>query len=81
MYGSCDWTTGTYDGVSVVSIGCGDSDGVLLDGGQDLDVLQGAVGCVVVSVAAGNARAMTHSDRGGGQFCQTLVLTVYGQLI
>lgn len=54
---------------------------VLLDGGHDLDVLEGAVCCVVVSVATGNACAVAHGDRGGGQLCQALVLAVHRQLI
>lgn len=54
---------------------------VLLDGGHDLDVLEGAVCCVVVSVATGNARAVAHGDRGGGQLGQALVLAVHRQLV
>lgn len=52
-----------------------------LDGGHDLEVLEGAVGCVVVGVAAGDARAMAHGDRGGGQLHQALVLPVHRQLV
>lgn len=37
--------------------------------------------CVVVGVAAGDARAVTHGDRGGGQLHQTLVQPVHRQLI
>lgn len=54
---------------------------VLLDGGHDLDVLEGAVRCIVVGVATGNAGAMAHSDWGGGQLCQALVLAVHCQLV
>lgn len=50
-------------------------------GGHDLDVLEGAVRCGVVSVAAGNAGAVTHHDRRGGQLCQTLVHAVNCRLI
>lgn len=39
---------------------------VLLAGGHDLDVLQGAVCGVVVSIATGDAGAVAHGDRGGG---------------
>lgn len=53
---------------------------VLLDGCHDLDILKGAVCCVVVRVATGNARAVAHCDGGGGQLCQTLVLAVHRQL-
>lgn len=54
---------------------------VLLGGGHDLDVLEGAVCCVVVSVATGNAGAVAHGDRGSGQLRQALVLAVHRQLI
>lgn len=54
---------------------------VLLAGGHDLDVLEGAVCCVVVSVATGNAGAVAHCDWGGGQLCQALVLSIHRQLI
>lgn len=54
---------------------------VLFDGGHDLDVLEGAVCCVVVSVATGNACAVAHGDWGGGQLCQALVLAVHRQLV
>lgn len=37
--------------------------------------------CVVVSVATGNARAVADGDRGGGQLCQALVLSVHRQLV
>lgn len=39
------------------------------------------MGCVVVGVAAGDAGAVAHGDRGGGQLHQTLVLSVHRQLI
>lgn len=54
---------------------------VLLGGGHDLDVLEGAVCCVVVSVATGDAGAVANGDRGGGQLRQALVLAVHRQLI
>lgn len=54
---------------------------VLLDGGHDLYVLEGAVCSVIVSVATGNACAMAHSDRGRGQLRQALVLAIHCQLI
>lgn len=54
---------------------------VLLDGGHDLDVLEGAMCCVVVRVATGNACAVAHSDRGGGQLSQALVLAIHRQLV
>lgn len=54
---------------------------VLLAGGHDLDVLQGAVCRVVVSVATGDAGAVAHGDRGGGQLRQALVLAVHRQLV
>lgn len=50
-------------------------------GGHDLDVLECAVCCSVVSIAAGNAGAMTHHDRRGGQLCQTLVHAVNCRLV
>lgn len=50
-------------------------------GGHDLNVLESAVRCGVVSAAAGNARAVAHHDRRGGQLCQTLVHAVNGWLI
>lgn len=52
-----------------------------LDGRHDLDVLESAVRRVVVRVAAGDASAVAHGDRYGGQFCQALVLPVHRQLI
>lgn len=54
---------------------------VLLDGGHDLYVLEGAVCCIIVSVAAGNACSVAHGDRGRGQLSQALVLAVHCQLI
>lgn len=53
----------------------------LLHGGQDLEVLEGAVRCVVVGVAAGDARAVAHGERRGGEFHQALVQTVHRQLV
>lgn len=53
----------------------------LLGGGHDLDVLKGAVCRVVVSVATGNAGAVAHGDRAGGQLRQALVLAVHRQLV
>lgn len=50
-------------------------------GGHDLDVLQCAVRCGAVSVAAGNAGAVTHHDRRGGQLRQTLVHAVHRRLV
>lgn len=52
-----------------------------LDGGHDLEVLEGAVGCVVVGVAARDARAVAHGDRGGGHLHQALVQPVHRQLV
>lgn len=54
---------------------------VSLGGGHELDVLQGAVRSVVVSVAAGDAGAVAHGHRGGGQLRQALVLAVHRQLV
>lgn len=54
---------------------------VILLGGHDLDILEGAVCSVVVSVTARNACAVTHDDWGGGQLCQTLVLAIHSQLL
>lgn len=53
---------------------------VLLDGSHDLDILKGAVCCVVVRVATGDACAVAHGDGGGGQFRQALILAVHRQL-
>lgn len=53
----------------------------LLERGHDLDVLEGAVRRIVVGVATGNASAVAHGDRGGGQLCQALVLAVHCQLV
>ena len=39
---------------------------LLLDGCHDLDILKGAVCCVVVRVATGDACAVAHGDGGGG---------------
>lgn len=50
-------------------------------GGHDLDVLECAVCCGVVSVAAGDTGAVTHHDGRGGQLCQTLVHAVNCRLI
>lgn len=50
-------------------------------GGHDLNVLERTVCCSVVSVTAGNAHAVTHDHRRGGQLCQTLVHAINGQLI
>lgn len=50
-------------------------------GGHDLNVLERTVCRSIVSVTAGNAYAMTHDHRRGGQLCQTLVHAVNGQLI
>lgn len=50
-------------------------------GGHDLNVLESAVCRGVVSAAAGNARAVAHHDRRGGQLCQTLVQAVNCWLI
>lgn len=55
--------------------------GFLLAGSHDLHVLEGAVRRVVMGVAAGDTGAVAHGDRGGGQLCQALVLTVHRQLV
>lgn len=49
-------------------------------GGHDLNVLERTVSRSVVRVTAGNAHAVTHDHRRGGQLCQTLVHAVHGQL-
>lgn len=53
----------------------------LFAGRHDFDVLQCVVRRVVVSVAAGDAGAVTDGHGVGGQLCQALVLTVHRQLV
>lgn len=52
-----------------------------VDGRHDLDVLQGAVGGIILGVPTADARPVADGGGRGGQLHQALVLTVHRQLV